>query len=339
MRRRLFVYVCLLALVAATPVFATGSKNSWAQAEIKLVTSRGLMGGSAANFRPMAPLTQAALRDLIAGLTGSQPTAVASPAGPVTVAELDAKLVHGLDLSASARAFSHGARAAGLRPPARFGTEVVARLLGLRKNHPASNDDLELLPGDPATRAEAAYSAARVLRLSEVETERVTREAEEFELPTLSSWQRRILETAFGRIGFPYVWGGTSDGRQTLFGVRSRGGFDCSGFVWRVYRVPAYAGGEALARTVRGRTAAAMAGEAPKARRITFSKLAPGDLLFFGQGGPRARPEQIDHAGIYAGNGWMIHSSRHGVALAKLEHWYRDRFAWGRRPLAEAGLT
>ena len=40
----------------------------------------------------------------------------------------------------------------------RFGAEVVARLLGLRYNHPAANDGRELRPQDAATRAEAAYS-------------------------------------------------------------------------------------------------------------------------------------------------------------------------------------
>jgi hypothetical protein len=34
----------------------------------------------------------------------------------------------------------------------------------------------------------------------------------------------------------------------------------------------------------------------------------------------------------------MIHSSRHGVALAPLDGWEREQFAWARRPLAEAGL-
>jgi cell wall-associated NlpC family hydrolase len=43
--------------------------------------------------------------------------------------------------------------------------------------------------------------------------------------------------------------------------------------------------------------------------------------------------------GIYLGNGWFIHSSRHGVALATLAGWYEKRFAWARRPLAEAGLV
>jgi cell wall-associated NlpC family hydrolase len=61
--------------------------------------------------------------------------------------------------------------------------------------------------------------------------------------------------------------------------------------------------------------------------------------VFFGAAGPRSKPAQVDHMGIALGNGWMIHSSRYGVALAELTGWYGDHFAWGRRPLAEAGLA
>jgi len=35
----------------------------------------------------------------------------------------------------------------------------------------------------------------------------------------------------------------------------------------------------------------------------------------------------------------MIHSSGQGVAVTPLTGWYRQQFAWGRRPLAEAGLV
>jgi hypothetical protein len=35
----------------------------------------------------------------------------------------------------------------------------------------------------------------------------------------------------------------------------------------------------------------------------------------------------------------MIHSSGQGVAVTPMTGWYRTQFAWGRRPLAEAGLT
>ena len=66
--------------------------------------------------------------------------------------------------------------------------------------------------------------------------------------------------------------------------------------------------------------------------------LAPGDVVFFGAKGPRSKPAQVDHMGIAVGNGWMVHSSSSGTTLVPLTGWYRDRFAWARRPLAEAGL-
>jgi cell wall-associated NlpC family hydrolase len=297
------------------------------------------MGGDPATFRPEAPLTRAALDELVVGLS-ELPTEPSSTTGrAVTLAGLDQTFVRALDLGDDARLFYLGVRNAGLRPPSRFGSEVVARLLGLRKNHEAPNDALELLPGDVATRAEAAYSAAQILRFRDWETASLEEAAAEFALPEYTPWQRKVLQVAVNLIGYPYVWGGTSSRPQTLFGVSSRGGFDCSGFVWRVFKLQRYAGGEALAATIRGRTAAQMAAEVPRAKRIRFEELEPGDVMFFGRGGRRARAAAIDHAGIYLGGGWMINSSRYGVALAPVKNWYADRFAWGRRPLAEAGLA
>lgn len=46
----------------------------------------------------------------------------------------------------------------------------------------------------------------------------------------------------------------------------------------------------------------------------------------------------VDHAGIYLGNRWFINSSGYGVAIASLNGGAGSRFAWARRPLAEAGL-
>lgn len=327
-----------LALGAPTAVLA-GAKGSWAQAEIKLVTANGLMGGNPKSFRPDAPLTRAALDDLVAGLTQTAPASSGAPTAPITLAGLDQSLVRALELGDDARLFYLGARAAGVRPPSRFGSEVVARLLGLRKNHPAASDDLELLPGDVASRAEAAYSGAQILRFGDSAVTSVEEEAAAFAPPLYTPWQRKILQSAVNLIGYPYVWGGTGTAGPTLVGVTSRGGFDCSGFVWRVYKLQSYSGGQALAGTLRGRTAAQMAGEVPRARRIPLAQLEPGDVMFFGPGGRRARAAAIDHTGIYLGGGWMINSSRYGVALAPVENWYAERFAWGRRPLAEAGLA
>jgi cell wall-associated NlpC family hydrolase len=337
--RRLLAAIVCACLTLGAPTAVLAAKRSWAQREIRLVTERGLMGGSAATFRPDAPLTKRALVDLVTELTELPAPEPADPAAHATLAELDQALVRGLDLSDDARRFYLGARATGAKPPARFGSEVVARLIGLRKNHEARFDALELRPDDVVNRAEAAYSAAQILRFSGWELESVEEASLEFELPVYTPWQRRILQTAFNLIGYPYVWGGTSSGEQTLFGVGSRGGFDCSGFAWRVFKLQAYPGGEKLNATLRGRTAAQMAGEVPRARRIPLAQLQPGDLLFFGRGGRRAKAAAVDHMGIYAGNGWMIHSSRYGVALAPVDGWYAERFAWGRRPLAEAGLS
>ena len=81
------------------------------------------------------------------------------------MAALDARLVAGVGLTDSAKLFTQAVKTAGLKPPSRFGTEAVARLLGLRTNHPAALDALELSPGQLANHAEAAYSAARILQL------------------------------------------------------------------------------------------------------------------------------------------------------------------------------
>lgn len=267
------------------------------------------------------------------------PAKVPDPNAPVTMALLDARLVGALGLSKAAAEFAAGARAAGLRVPSRFGTETVARLLGLRFNHPASDDSLELLPTDAATRAEAAYSAARILHFSGWEVAAVQSLADSFSLPQLSLWQSRLLDTAVARIGMPYVWGGTSDTFETEFGVPARGGYDCSGFVWRVVKLQPYPDERDLASVLRGRTTFQMSGEVPGSERIGLNDLQPADVIFFGAQGPRSQPSQVDHMGLYLGNGWFIHSSDDGVALATLDGWYRREFAWGRRPLREAGLA
>jgi cell wall-associated NlpC family hydrolase len=253
--------------------------------------------------------------------------------------QLDTRLVQALGLTAAADLFAKGARAAGLKVPSRFGTEVVARLLGLRTNHPANLDSLELLPTDTATRAEAAYSAAQILRFSEWQIAGVQSLADGFALPSFSDWQTRILNTAVARIGMPYIWGGESDGPASPFGISSRGGYDCSGFVWRVYKTELYPGAALLPAVLHGRTTYEMSAEVPRAQRVGLPKLEAADLVFFGDKGPRSQPSQIGHMGIYIGNGWMIHSSGYGVALATLDGWYAREFAWGRRPLREAGLS
>jgi cell wall-associated NlpC family hydrolase len=211
-------------------------------------------------------------------------------------------------------------------------------LLGLRVNHPRPEEALELQLSQPATRAEAAYSIARVLALRADELEAVRETLESFELPALTGWQQAVLARALRFVGSPYVWAGTSERPQPLFGLTLPGGFDCSGFVWRVFRLEPFAGAGALSATLKGRTSYDMSGEVPRSVRIPRDLLQPGDVVFFGSRGPRSKPAEVGHMGIYVGNGWMVHSSDRGTTLTPMTGWYEARFAWGRSLLAEAGL-
>ena len=375
MGQRIATLAAACAVAAVLAAVAAGSSSpNWAAPQIATVVAHKLMGAkSVKKFRPNATLTQKTLTGLAVGLkqqlgtssspptgsgdptdttttgttdttttTGTTTSSTDSSSAPEPMAQLDKGLVQAIGLKKAASEFVQGARADGLAVPSRFGNEVVARLLGLRLNHPAAQDSLELRPQDPATRAEAAYSAAQILsfgfladswQISQVKTL-----AASFALPEVNDWQRQILDVAFSKIGMPYIWGGTSDGKETEFGVSSRGGYDCSGFVWRVYKLQSYADEGTLASTLRGRTTYQMSVEVPRSKRIGFKKLQPADVLFFGSRGPKSTGSEIYHTAIYVGNGWFIQSSDRGVALAQLTGWYKQKFAWGRRPLREAGL-
>ena len=80
--------------------------------------------------------------------------------------ELDARLVSLVGLRSAAMQIRLAALNAGLSPKPWLGTETIARMLGLRINHERPSEALELQVSQPATRAEAAYSIARVLGLT-----------------------------------------------------------------------------------------------------------------------------------------------------------------------------
>ena len=155
-----------------------------------------------------------------------------------------------------------------------------------------------------------------------------------------------MLARALSFVGYPYVWAGTSEATQKLWSatapggwVTAPGGFDCSGFVWRVYKTKPFPAAPTLGDILKGRTTYAMSAEVdeagadrprgPRARRHHLLRR------------PRAEvdPAEVGHMGIYVGNGWFVHSSSAGVTLQPLQGWYTKTFAWARRPLLEAGLT
>ncbi len=150
-----------------------------------------------------------------------------------------------------------------------------------------------------------------------------------FSLPTYTAAQREVLHIAVAKIGMPYVWGGTTD--NTADGLE-HGGYDCSGFVWRVYKVSGLPWG----RQIRGRTAAEQGGEIPKRERIHLQDVAPGDLLFFGSAhfNSTATESNVIHEAIAMSSEWAINSSAQGVYVLPLTSgWLAESFTWARRVL------
>jgi NlpC/P60 family/S-layer homology domain len=338
--RRILVVACLAVSCSLAGTAAAGgsASRSWAAPEIRAVVDAGLMASSVADFRPDEQLTEGELAVVLASL--GMPTLFVSELDrSVTLRELDAHLVTAVGLRPEARALRLAALDAGLAPRQWLGTETVARMLGLRVNHLRAQEELELQVSQPVTRAEAAYSIARVLALQDYELDAVRDAVGTFAFPELTLWEQIVLRRALRFVGSPYVWAGTSEKPQQLFGEVEPGGFDCSGLVWRVFKLELFAGAPGIAETLKGRTSYAMSGEVARSARIAREYLQPADVVFFGARGPASRPTEVGHMGIYLGNGWMVHSSDRGTTLTPMTGWYENRFAWGRSPLAEAGLS
>jgi cell wall-associated NlpC family hydrolase len=322
MSRTLLLAVLALALLAPAALAQPRTLANWDLGDQRAVVAAGLLAPLGdGRFHGERPLTAAALRgarDVLAFATGT-PRASVPGAGSATVSvrAFDAVLVGQLGLGDVADAVQAEARRAGLAPPPSFGTEVVARALGLRFNHPFPyGEALEPYPWQPVTRAEAAYSLARVGAMHGWEADAVRTTFSAFTLPALDAAQRRALRVAVSRIGMPYIWGGETD-RASL--GQAHGGYDCSGFAWRVFKMAGLRG----VRFIGGRTADDQAHEIPRRSRLSLARIRPGDLLFFGHRG------YADHEGIALGNGFMIHASGQGVYVVPI----RDGFLWGRRVL------
>jgi cell wall-associated NlpC family hydrolase len=353
----------LLPALAACPARAAARAGSWDAAQQRQVVSVQLMQDIGSSFDGAATLSAAQANSAMAALAArlseaaeplpggpeassgesppgeapapgtptaapvTQTPAVETSQNPVTVVTFDRMLVTQLGLSETADHVQGTAAAAGLRPPSYFGSEVVARYLELQYEHPVGSQRLDLFPTQPITRADAAWALAAVLHLSSWSISSARQELAGFALPQISSAQLQALQIAVSRIGYPYVWGGTTD--TTADGLE-HGGFDCSGFAWRVFKVSGLPWGKRIG----GRTAAEQAGEIPRSQRLRAAQLQPGDLLFFGSAHftSRATEANVIHEGIYLGDNWVIHSSGQGVYVLPLEgSWLGSSFAWGRR--------
>jgi cell wall-associated NlpC family hydrolase len=217
--------------------------------------------------------------------------------------------------------------------PSYLPTEVAARSLGLRFNHPSKSDALEVSPREAIDRAETAEILYQARHLSSWAIGELAA-YDSVTFPTMTARQKQIVTFALKYIGYPYVWGGEYPTKASPYGAQAHGGFDCSGFDWWVMKMH-------FGYTINERVAADMAAAAKP--RITAAKLVTGDLMFFGPNGPKSTAASVYHAALYLGDGWFIQStgSSDGVSLASIttDSYWKAAFAWGRRVLKKGEFT
>ncbi len=118
----------------------------------------------------------------------------------------------------------------------------------------------------------------------------------------------KIIKIAIKHIGKPYRYGATGPNR-----------FDCSGFVYAVFKSI----GINIPRT-------SIAQSRIKGIKLSRSQLREGDILFF----DTSLKGHVNHTGIYLGDDKFIHASSgraYSVTISSLNGWYRDKFRWGKR--------
>jgi hypothetical protein len=118
--------------------------------------------------------------------------------------------------------------------------------------------------------------------------------------------REELVRTAQSFLGVPYLWGGAS----------ADAGFDCSGLTMTVYQL----NGFDIPRTSGEQFAAGTP--------VDRSSLEKGDLIFFAKTG-----NNVSHVGVYAGDGWFIHSPGRGKGIRKdsLSQDYYSRIFLGAR--------
>src|SRR3954451_13433086 len=328
--------------VCATPASAAITRGNWDKADQHAADVSGLMhvleDGAFHGERPLTGAQLRQSRDALALRLHVAPVDLGALGAHLSFAAFDTALVRQLGLADLAKSIQWQARRRGLHPPARFGTEVVARALGLRVNHPYGTEQLELYPSNAITRADAAYSLARIAQFGGWEVQSVRDTFGRFALPRYRAGQRRALRIAVSRIGMPYIWGGETDGPSA---GQVHGGYDCSGFAWRVFKLSGLPAGRKIGGgtpppPARGTPRPQQPGEIPRSRRLRLSQVRPADLLFFGPGRfwQKATEARIVHEGIALSPTFAIHSSAQGVYVLPLDSgWLHDEFVWARRVL------
>lgn len=161
-------------------------------------------------------------------------------------------------------------------------------------------------PVSPLTRPSSQPADTRRDNLSSVSSESKYNRFEPWNFSDLILAQAEYYKHA------PYCRGGS---------LETGSATDCSGFVQYIYHgfkinLPRSSAEQAqVGKTV--------------TQEMDFSKMLPGDLLFFRRGG-----HHVGHAGIYLGDGRMIHASnyRNGVTITDLRQpYYEGTFVVAKR--------
>ena len=279
------------------PAPSAPATKSWADPQIRIVTAAGILGDDPATFRPTDPLTRGELADALGGVgeacrhAGRSVEARDDERARCPArrrARVDACRAPDPDRCARCRAGAdltarHGDRRAAPRPPAQSSA-------GLRRSRaspvPAGNARRGGVLAGPRRRPHGrAGHLARPAR------------ARRSRSRSSSTWQRAVLGRALRFVGYPYVWAGTSEVTQKVWSatapggwVTAPGGFDCSGFVWRVYKTKPFPGAPLLGDILKGRTTYAMSGEVKKPARIGIADLEPGDVDLLRRSRAASRP-------------------------------------------------
>jgi hypothetical protein len=223
----------------------------------------------------------------------------------------------------------------------------IADMMNFHYNH--SDDTQDVLSTTAMQRDEAAYSLWKAKTLQSWQILKL----DKFDNIALGSLtgsgvdadKHDMIQYAMEQIGlYPYIFSGewkSVPPQGYCCGTQPKGGMDCSGYIWWVMKQkelvgsvnydaaqfhPSYAGW-----SLPERSSSQMAQYTPT--HITYGSLKIGDLMFFASNYGSGYAD-VDHVGIYVGNGWMIHvgSSSDGALFDRVDTgYYYDTFVWGRR--------
>ena len=150
-------------------------------------------------------------------------------------------------------------------------------------------------------------------KLSKAERERLAKLADDEENADQASSLKAAKSASgvSGRAGIALKYALKQIGDRYVFGAAGMVTWDCSGLTMRAYQ----AAGVSLPHS--------SAAQSRMGKKVSFSSLKPGDLLFYG------RP--VSHVGIYLGGGKMVHAPRSGSRVK-----VTTSGSLGRKPLVGA---